>query len=333
MTPGRPEVPEGTRVLVTGGTGFIGGALARRLARDGARVTGTGRRIDEVRWLEGEGVRLRRADLLDRPAMRELVSGHEMVFHAAGWLYGDPDQARPVNVEGTADLVRMAAEEGVERVVHVSTLGSYRRPDGPADLPIDESHPLSPEAGGVYQRTKAEGELRARAMAGEHGIELVVARPGMVFGPRGDTWTVSMCRSVCAGRRVLIGDGEGHFHPLFVDDLVDALVLCATSPSAAGEAYNFCQEPVTYREYLSEYGELCGREPRSLPAWAARLLVAADHLPGVSVPLDETWLALATNRLRFSTEKAREKLGWRARVGYEDGLERTKRWLRSEGHV
>jgi len=333
VTQDRPEVREGTGVLVTGATGFIGGDLARRLAREGARVTGTGRRIDEVRWLESEGVRLRRADLLDRPAMRELVSGQELVLHAAGWLYGDPDEARPVNVEGTADLVRMAAEEGVERVVHVSTLGSYRRPDDPADLPIDESHPLSPDAGGVYQRTKAEGELRARAVAGEHGIELVVARPGMVFGPRGDTWTVGMCRAVCAGRRVLIGDGEGHFHPLFVDDLMDALVLCATSPGAAGEAYNFCQEPVTYREYLSEYGELCGREPKALPTWAARLMVAANRLPGVSFPLDETWLNLATNRLRFSTQKARRELGWTPEIGYERGMERTKEWLRAEGHV
>lgn len=333
MSPEGPGLRAGTRVLVTGATGFIGGALARRLAREGARVTGTGRRIDEVRWLEEDGVRLRRADLLDRAAVRELVSGQELVFHAAGWLYGDPDQARPVNVEATADLVRMSAEEGVERVVHVSTLGSYRRPDGPDDLPVEESHPLSPNEGGLYQRTKAEGEIRARAVADGRGVELAVARPGMVFGPRGDTWTVGMCRAVCAGKRVLIGDGGGHFHPLFIDDLLDALLLCGASSAAAGEAYNFCQEPVTFREYLSEYGELCDREPRSLPTWVARLMVAANDLPGLDFPLDETWLALATNRLRFSTEKARGELGWRPRVGYEEGMERTRRWLRSEGHV
>ena len=330
---GDGRLPVDTRVLVTGATGFIGGHLAERLAGDGLAVTGTGRRIDEVRWLEEAGVRLRRADLLDREAVRELVAGREVVFHAAGWLYGDPEQARPVNVEATADLVRICAEEGVRRVVHVSTLGAYRRPDPGAELPIEESHPLSPDAGGLYQRTKAEGEMRARSVAGERGLELTVARPGMVFGPRADTWTVGMCRAVCGGKRVLIGDGGGHFHPLYVDDLMDALVACAASPAAAGEAYNFCEDPVTFRSYLSEYGELCGREPKALPTWVARLMVAANRIPGVDVPLDETWLNLATNRLRFSTRKARRELEWTPGVGYDRGMERTKEWLRAEGHV
>lgn len=330
---GDDGLPVETPVLVTGATGFIGGHLAERLAGEDLEVTGTGRRIDEARWLEDAGVGLRRADLLDRETVRELVSGQEVVFHAAGWLYGDPDQARPVNVEATADLVRICAEERVRRVVHVSTLGAYRRPDSSGDLPIDESHPLSPDAGGLYQRTKAEGELRARSVAAERGLELTVARPGMVFGPRSETWTVGMCRAVCGGKRVLIGDGGGHFHPLYVDDLMDALLACAASPAAAGEAYNVCQDPITFRAYLSEYGELCGREPKALPAWVARLMVAANRLPGVSFPLDETWLNLATNRLRFSTEKARRELEWRPLVGYERGLDRTKDWLRSEGHV
>jgi len=330
---GDGRLPVETRVLVTGATGFIGGHLAERLAGEGLAVTGTGRRIDEVRWLEDGGVRLRRADLLDREAIRALVSGREVVFHAAGWLYGDPEQARPVNVEATADLVRICAEEGVRRVVHVSTLGAYRRPDSRAELPIEESQPLSPDAGGLYQRTKAEGEMRARSVAEERGLELTVARPGMVFGPRADTWTVGMCRAVCGGKRVLIGDGGGHFHPLYVEDLVDALLACAASPAAAGEAYNVCQDPVTFRAYLSEYGELCGRDPKALPTWAARLMVAANRLPGVDVPLDETWLNLATNRLRFSTQKARRELGWTPGIGYERGMERTKEWLRAEGYV
>lgn len=328
-----PGVPEGTRALVTGATGFIGGHLARRLAEQGAIVTGAGRRLERVRWLEDSGVRLRRADLRDRTAVGELVSGQDLVFHAAGWLRGDPEQARPVNVEATSDLVRAAAGEDVDRVVHVSTLGAYRRPASGDELPLDESHPLSPDSGGAYERTKAEGEIRAREIADERELELAVARPGMVFGPRSGTWTVGMCRAVCEGRRVLIGDGSGRFHPLYVDDLVDALILCAISPAARGGAYNFCEEPVTFRSYLAEYGALCGREPRSLPLWLARLLSAAGRLPGVDTPVDETWLALATNRLRFSTARAREELGWRPRVGYEEGLERTKNWLRSRGHV
>lgn len=324
----------GAEVLVTGATGFIGGHLAGRLAAEaGARVTGAGRRVEEARWLEDAGVRLRRADLLDRELTRELVAGQEVVFHVAGWLYGDTSQARPVNVEATADLVRAAAGEGVERFVHVSTLGVYARPSDPDQLPIEESHPLDPDSGGAYERTKAEGELEARRIAEARGLDLTVARPGMVFGPRSETWTLGMYRAVCSGRPVLIGDGEGHFHPLYVDDLTDALLLCATEPAARGEAYNFCEDPVTFREYLSEYGELCGREPESMAPWLARLMALAGRLPFVDVPVDETWIALATNRARFSTEKARRELGWRPRVGYRAGLERTRDWLRARNHV
>lgn len=328
------EALAGSEVLVTGATGFIGGRVAERLAGEtGSRVTGTGRRVDEARRLEEVGVRLRRADLLDRERTRELVAGQDVVFHVAGWLYGDPSQARPVNVEATADLVRAAAEEGVERFVHVSTLGVYERPSDPEELPIDESHPLSPDSGGPYERTKAEGEIRARRIAADAGLDLAVARPGMVFGPRSTTWSLGMYRAVCEGRPVLVGDGRGHFHPLYVDDLVDALTLCATHPRAPGEAYNLCEEPVTFRTYLSEYGELCGREPESMARWVARLLALAGRLPFVDVPVDETWIALVTNRARFSTEKARSELGWRPRVGYREGLERTKEWLRAEGHA
>ncbi|MFB6240357.1 MAG: NAD-dependent epimerase/dehydratase family protein, partial [Gemmatimonadota bacterium] len=302
------------------------------LAGEDARVVGVGRRVDESRWLEEEGVDLRRADLLDRQRMREMVAGNDLVIHAAGWLYGDTEMARPVNVEATADLVRMAAEEGVRRVVHVSTLGAYARPDDP-DRPIDESHPLAPDAAGAYQRTKAEGEIRSRQVADDRGLELAVLRPGMVFGPRSGTWTVGMCRAVCEGRPVLIGDGKGHFHPLYIDDLVAAVLTCAVATDAAGEAYNPCQEPVTFRSYLSEYGELCGREPASMPTWLARLMALGNRLSGLDFPVDDTWLALATNRLRFSTRKAREELGWEPEVGYEEGLARTKEWLRAQGHV
>lgn len=320
------------RVLVTGATGFIGGHVAERLAGQGARVVGVGRRVDESRWLEEEGVDLRRADLLDRERMREMVAGCDLVVHAAGWLYGDPEMARPVNVEATADLVRLAAEEGARRVVHVSTLGAYARPDDP-DRPIEESHSLAPDAAGAYQRTKAEGEIRSRQVADDRGLELAVLRPGMVFGPRSGTWTVGMCRAVCEGRPVLIGGGEGHFHPLYIDDLVAAVLTSAVAPEAAGEAYNLCEDPVTFRSYLSEYGELCGREPASTPTWLARLMALANRLPGVDFPVDDTWLALATNRLRFSTRKVREELGWEPGVGYAEGLERTKEWLRAEGHA
>lgn len=322
---------EGARVLVTGATGFIGGRLARRLAaEEGARVTGAGRRLERSRRLEEHGLELARADLLDRERIRELVRGRDVVFHAAAWMGGDPAQAHRVNVEATEDLVRAAAETGVDRFVHVSSIAVYGRPETRI---VDETHPLAPDARSAYGRTKTRGEIAAREAARAGDLELAVVRPAMVYGPRSRIWTLKIFRMACAGRPLLIGDGTGHFHPAYVDDVVDALVRCATSPAAAGEAFNVVDEPVTWREYVGHHAALCGREPRSIPVWLAKLVAAADRIPGLDLPLDGTRVAMATEPFVFPSRKARERLGWEPGVPLEEGLRRAEAWLREEGHL
>lgn len=318
-------------VLVTGATGFIGGRLARRLAEgQGARVTGTGRELAKARHLERHGVTLARADLLDEARLPELVRGREVVFHVAGWVGGDPATAHPVNVTATEAVVRTAARQGARRVVHVSTVGAY---DLPPEGPVDEETPLAPDRGDLYGRTKAEGEIRARELAGEAGLELAVVRPAMVYGPRSRLWSVGIGRAACAGKPILVGDGSGHFHPVYIDDVVDALLLCAVRPEAPGRAYNVSRPPVTWKEYVGRYAALCDGEPGATPTWLARLLALADALPFVDSPVDPTFLKLATNRCSFPTDRARRELGWRPRFDLDRGMERTAAWLRQEGHV
>lgn len=325
----------GVPVTVTGATGFIGGRLAERLAvEEGARVTGTGRDLSKARRLEEAGVELAEADLLDPEAVRSSVEGAGVVFHVAAWLGGDEAMAGPVNVDGTEHVVRAAREAGVRRVVHVSTVGVYDLPS--AEGTVDEDVPLAPDSPVPYSATKARAELRAREVAGGAGgtdLELTVARPAMVYGPRSTFWSEGICRAACAGKRLLVGSGEGHFHPIFVDNLVDALLLCATRDEAAGEAFNVAEEPVTWREYVGRYAELCGMEPASLPLWLAKAMARAGRLPGVEPPIDRERLVMATNRLVVSTEKLRDRLGWRPRVGFDEGMDRTAAWLREEGIV
>ena len=117
---------QGKKILVTGGTGFIGSRLAQRLAEEGADVTATGRRLDAVPFLEEAGVTLARADLLDFPRMESLVSGKEIVFHVGGWLgnrHGGPEMAWPVNVLATLNLVRQAAVNA-HRFVSISSIAA-----------------------------------------------------------------------------------------------------------------------------------------------------------------------------------------------------------------
>lgn len=324
------------KVLVTGATGFIGGRLAERLAREaGASVTGTGRDLQKAASLEEAGVRLRRADLLDFRRMRELLEGQEVVFHVAAWLsrrHGNDEMAWPLNVFATLELVRAAAAAGVSRLVHVSSIAAYGPPDGPV---MDEGRPVDPAQSAAYGATKAEGEQRALALGREMGLEVSVVRPGIVYGPRSYGWSVRMLRLVQRGVPVIFGKGDGHAHPVYIDNLVDGMMLAATRPEAAGEAFNFVDEPVTWRRWFGAYGAMAGREPVAVPFSLARLgFVVAARLPlGLSIRVSDRLLGYYTSKTVYPTTKAERLLGYRKRVGLEEGMQRTEEWLLEEGYL
>lgn len=198
---------------------------------------------------------------------------------------------------------------------------------------VDESTPLALDHPATYPRTKARGETKAFEQAEEAGMELAVVRPSMVYGPGHGLWTVSMVRNVREGKPVFLGDGSSCFNPVYLDDAVDALVRCATSSRAPGEAFNVSADVTTWREFMGYYGDLCGKEPKGLPVWLARLMAAANRIPGVRTPIDQGFIEMATSRRRFPTEKARELLGWEPRVGLDEGMERTARWLEEQGFL
>ena len=216
----------------------------------------------------------------------------------------------------------------MRRFVHVSSVAVYGVPDRPV---VEEDHPLATDIGDPYARTKARGEVRAREAAAGTDLELAVVRPAYVYGPRSSGWTVAMVKRVCGGRPVLIGDGSGSFHPMYIDNLVDLLLLCAAAAGAPGEAFNASEPPTTWREFLGRYGEWCGRDPRAIPEWVARIAAWVGELPGVPLPLDRTRVELATARTEYSTRNARERLGWRPRVDLDEGMRRTEAWVRERG--
>jgi 2-alkyl-3-oxoalkanoate reductase len=314
----------GTPVLVTGATGFIGSRLAERLAEEGARVTGVGRSVDRVSHLSRKGVELIPLDLLDGGALRRVVEGQEVLFHAAVSFSADPAMAEAVNVAATQVLVRRAAEVGVGRFVHVSTVGVYAFP--PAG-PVPEDTPLALDHPSNYPRTKARSERLVFEAGREAGMEVTAVRPSQVYGPGPGVWTVGMFDRIRQGQPVLLGDGSGHFCPVYLDDVVDALVRAAVSPAAPNEAHNISAEVTDWKTFMGYYAPLAGKEPKGTPLLVARLLAAANRIPGISTPIDRGFIEMATSRHSFPIEKARRDLGWEPKVGLDEGMERTIRWL------
>ncbi len=313
------------KVLVTGATGFIGGALARRLVdEEGAVVTASGRDLSKAWGLDA--ARLEPADLLDAATMETLVQGQEVVFHVGAWLgQKDDGNAFEVNVTATESLVRQAAAAGVRLFVLVSSVAVYGVPRDVDEGPMDESRPLRLNQPYVYGATKAQGDARARALGEELGMKVVVVRPGMVHGPGGEAWTRGAWDAVQKGLPVLLGR-RGCAYTVYIDNLLDLMLLVATSPEAEG-AYNAVDAVMSWSKYFGYFADAAGVRMRRLPwALAKGIARAADVVP-MGLPINTQRLAFYRAEPAWPMDRA-EALGWEARVSEGEGFVRGVAWVR-----
>ena len=320
-------------VLVTGATGFIGGHLAQRLATDeGANVTGTGRKLDAVPFLN-EIVTLQKADLLNREEMAAAVAGKEIVFHVAAWLSTRTDEeemARKLNADAVRELIELSAEANVKRFILVSSIAAYGPPQ---KICMDEFTPIDANQPDLYGKTKAMGEQEAIAAAAKHNIELVIVRPGMVYGPRSYAWTVGMLKLVKKGVPTLFGRAEGHAFPVYIDNLCDMLILAAVKPDAVGEAFNAVDPPINWNQFFGYYGKMAGRKPRRLPMALAQSIVVLNKLFGLNVPLSRERLKFYQTKTVYPIKKSAEKLNYTPRIDINEGMARSEKWLRETGQI
>jgi len=320
-------------VAVTGSTGFIGGALARRLLADGARVRALGRGLERAADLAEQGADLVHFDLLDPGTFAEAVAGAKVFFHVAAWLDGgqsDEAKAKAINIDATRTLAEAAAAAGVERFVLVSTVAAYGLP---ARDRVTEDLPLDLEQDNTYGRTKAKGEVALREVAQATGLDIAICRPGMVYGPGSKSWTGLMLKLVKRGIPAVFGRGDGNAFPVYIDNMVDGLVAAGTAPGASGEAFHFVDEPVSWARFLRYYGDMCGRAPRRVPLWVAKGIATAAELLPLGLPLDRERIALVQRPFVFDRTKTERLLGWTPQVGLDEGMARSEAWLREVGRL
>lgn len=316
----------GNKVLVTGATGFIGYRLAEVLAkRENARVIGAGRKLEKAASLKDQGVELLALDLTDQKQLREAFSDVKYVFHCAGALGGDDKTAERINVTATETIVRAAAEKGVRRMVHISTVGVY---DMKHSDVVEESTPLALDHPSSYPRTKARGEKAAFEAGKRHDVEVVAVRPSMVYGPGDGVWTTMMYDNVRKGKPVFLGDGSYNFNPVYLDDVVDAMIKAAISADVDGEAFNISSEVSTWKTFMDYYGDACNKKPKGIPLFMAKAMAAANKIPGVKTPIDNGFIEMATSKKVFPIRKAEKLLNWQPSVSLEEGMDRTISWLK-----
>jgi nucleoside-diphosphate-sugar epimerase len=314
--------------FVTGGSGFIGGRLIERLISEGHGVRALARSESAAERVRARGAEPVPGDLADPGAMRAGAEGCELAFHAAATLgdWGEPDEFRRGNVEGTGNALRACAQAGVRRFVHVGTEAALMAGEPLRD--VDESAPLRPDSPALYSATKALAEQLVLA-ANRDGFETVVVRPRFVWGVGDTTLLPVLAEMVRSGRFAWIGGGRHRTSITHVENTVEGLVLGALKGVPGNVYFVTDGEPVVFREFVGEMLATQGLTPptRSIPSWFGRMLAGAGEtawrrlpLPG-RPPLTRFAYWVSSQECTIRIEKARAELGYAPVKGIAEGLQ------------
>jgi nucleoside-diphosphate-sugar epimerase len=319
--------------LVTGASGFIGRRLVARLCADGVPLRALVLPGENVVGVLPAAVEIFRGDVTDAVTVCAAARGAGSLFHLAAVVsdWGAEDLHRRVTVEGTSNV--LSAVEPATRVVLASSVVVYgdalRREVCTEDLPW--GRPV-----GAYSRSKQAQERLAWELAHGRRLALTVVRPSNVYGPGSKPWVHDVVAQLRKGLPSLLSGGAQNAGLCHVDNVVDLLMLAASSPAAAGRAYNACDAlDVTWRRYFSDLATMVGAPPpRSIPWVLAKAgatvceplwrLARARSRP----PLTHEALNLVGSDFRIPIDRARDDLGWAPRVSYEEGMASVAAYLR-----
>jgi nucleoside-diphosphate-sugar epimerase len=325
---------EGKTALVTGATGFLGGALTQRLAAEGVQVRAMARSAEKAMFLRNiTNVKIAKGDVTDAERMSKLAQGCHYVFHLAV-SYGDWDEQHAVNVEGTRNVMQAAAEARVDHFIFVSSIATY----GYARTGlITEMDALMPIPGEPYNITKIKAETVVREIGAQTRLAYNIIRPGMIYGPGSGQWTEKMFMRASRKPIVWIGNGSGSTFPVHVNDVIELILILAQHPSANREVFNCVHpDPVTWREFVMAYAKLVDNEKwLSIPAGVVSGLasLAAALAPANSrvKAAPEALQGLLRKNTTIDMTKARDQLGWQPKIDLKIGIETCLPYLREKG--
>jgi nucleoside-diphosphate-sugar epimerase len=328
------------KVLITGGTGFIGSKLALKYLERGDDVTVLGQEntpaeFETKQLLEAHGARIIIASVTDRERMFAVVNGMDAVYHlAAAQHEANVSDQRfwDVNVAGTKNVLEASIRTAVKRFVHGSTIGVYGANDRG---PITEQTPLNPE--NIYGLTKLQGERLVLSFA--KAIRIVILRISETYGP-GDRRLLKLFRGIKRNLFCMIGNGLNLHHPIYIDDLTDALVAAAGAKDAVGKALVLAGKQVlTTNEMVQTIAKEVGARPPRL-----RIPLAAVWLVGqimetvcrplrLQPPIHRRRLDFFRKSFRFSTAEATTALGFIPKYDFVDGVRETACWYADRGYL
>jgi nucleoside-diphosphate-sugar epimerase len=378
-------------VLVTGATGCIGGRLLEKLfLEQAAHVRVLVRNLTHMPRIARFPIEWVKGDIIDPAVVQQAVRGCDVVFHCAYDFSAARNGQRATAILGTRNVAEAVLRAGVPRMVHVSSFAVY---GGTSGIELTELSPWRRTAS-RYAQLKRAAERLVLKLHREKGLPVVVLQPTLVYGPFSIQWTIGPSLQLKTGMVPLVDGGRGLCNAVYVDDVVDALLLAARQPQVLGETFLISgEEPVTWRRFYGAYEAALGIETTVniseqdlreamkkhsrdggtftvMMDWARSPMVFSElvKLPIVQVSLrtlkaclsegqwqslkdrvfgcpthngngngalakplhvpDETLLALYRSQVRVRVEKANMRLGYTPKFSFEQGMDRTQRFLR-----
>jgi len=316
------------RVLVTGATGFIGSELVRTLLRRGDEVRILARSAVRAAPLVAAGAELLVGDIADPRSLEQSCSGCEVVFHLASAIRGSEAAFRRVDIDGTRRLIAEAERAGVRRFVFAGSLSSYDVTQVRDGAWLDEANPFDRTGRlGHYARAKAEAEALVLEANKRGALEGVIVRLGLTCGKGADPFPPHVGRLVRPNLLVLFGDGSIPLPLVLLENAVEAIILAATAPGVAGEAFNIVDsESICQADYVQLYRRVTSAPLRvvRVPRFAYYALGAATALAArlrSKEPAITPYRVRARLRsVRWNCSKAERRLQWRSRVPLMTGL-------------
>jgi nucleoside-diphosphate-sugar epimerase len=318
-------------IFITGATGLVGSHAAEEALKRGHRVRALVRSTSDTRWLDQWGVQTIVGDLEDPAALKAGATGADWVFNCAAKVgdWGTLDEFRRLNVEALRLLLDAASEAGLDRFVHVSSLGVY---EGRDHYGTDESVPPAANSLDAYTRSKTEAEALALQFHRERKLPVAIVRPGFIYGERDRTVLPKLIRSLSRGPFAYFGSGEQLLNCIYVKNLVEGLFLAAERPEAVGEVFNLTDgQAVTKKQFVGRVAELAGLKPprlhipRGLARTLATLVEGIAKRRGAKNPplINKARYKFLGLHLDYSIDKARRVLGYQPPFTFEEGIERS----------
>lgn len=328
------------KVLITGGTGFIGSRLALRSIGRGHSVVVLGQvntdaEASNHRELEEAGVVLVMGSVTDPEKVRSAVQGCDVVFHLAAAQHeaNVPDQHFwDVNVAGTNNVLEAAVDAGVRRFVHGSTIGIY---GSAMEGEINENSLVCPD--NIYGKTKLEAE--GRVLSYREKLPVVIVRISETYGP-GDRRLLKLFKAIDKKLFFIIGKGENKHQLIYVDDLNDGLYRAAEEERAVGEIFVLAgKEVLTTREMVESIGKALDVQSHRLraPLWVfmvAAIVMEKTLRPlGIQPPLHRRRMDFFRKSFYFSQDKVRSLLEFEPGVSFSEGVVETAKWYKANGYL